>query len=382
LSLFLVSSVNDSFFTSIPIFITVVSVILAAAMCLRDLRRRRIPLSGISRVGILTALDIAALALNSFIVTFLLLPVAAVLALRGRLTGSSLLFFEGIAALLIGIYLWLEGRRQIQFQRPAGIVAGEFLVLAGLLELVPHFYLPAARVALASVSGLFWIGWIVAGGAIIALVVPRFLRRREEHRIIERVSSQGEAIQSEYTPATPECTHPERWKMLDSMTAEVEVLDFLKALVTTVKPELVVETGTFMGLSAIKMAEGMKANGFGRIITCEFDAVVFQKAKERIGASGLAEWIECRNESSLEMKIDGTIDIFFSDSDIPIREKEIRKFLPQINPNGIVLTHDASSHYKIVREAALRLEEEGLLSVVLVATPRGLVIAQKREGRK
>jgi predicted O-methyltransferase YrrM len=380
--LLLVSSVNDSFFTSIPIFITVVSVILGAAVCWRDLRRRRIPISGISRVGILTALDIAALAFNSFIVAFFLLPLAAVLVLHGNLTGSSLLVFEGITALLIGIYLWLEGRRQIQFQRPDGIVVGEFLVLAGALELAPHFYLPAAGLALASVSALFWIAWIVGGGAVIAVIVPRFLRRREEHRIIERVSRQGEAIQAEYVPATAECPHPERWKMLDSMTAEVEVLDFLKSLVITVKPELVVETGTFMGLSAIKMAEGMKENGFGRIITCEFDPVVFQKAKERIAESGLAEWIECRNESSLDMKIDGTIDIFFSDSDIPIREKEIRRFLPQINPNGIVLTHDASSHYKIVREAALRLEEEGLLSVVLVATPRGLVIAQKRKGRK
>jgi len=35
-----------------------------------------------------------------------------------------------------------------------------------------------------------------------------------------------------------------------------------------------------------------------------------------------------------------------------------------------------------VREAALRMEAEGLISVVLLPTPRGLVIAQKREGRK
>ena len=33
--------------------------------------------------------------------------------------------------------------------------------------------------------------------------------------------------------------------MYDSMTAEVEVLDFLEQLVNTVKPELIVETGHF-----------------------------------------------------------------------------------------------------------------------------------------
>jgi hypothetical protein len=60
----------------------------------------------------------------------------------------------------------------------------------------------------------------------------------------------------------------------------------------------------------------------------------------------------------------------------------VRHFLPQINPNGLILMHDASSHLKTVREAAKRMEDEGLVSVVFLPTPRGLVIAQKRAGRK
>lgn len=36
---------------------------------------------------------------------------------------------------------------------------------------------------------------------------------------------------------------------------------------------------------------------------------------------------------------------------------------------------------KIVRDAALKMEAEGLISVVLLPTPRGLVIAQPRLGR-
>ena len=190
------------------------------------------------------------------------------------------------------------------------------------------------------------------------------------------------ALLPEYHRATPECPHPERWSMYDSMTAEAEVLEFLLTLVTTVKPKLVVETGAFLGVSTLWIAEGLKRNGFGKIISCELDPVVFAKAQEKIAASGLSEWIELRNESSLEMRIDGTIDILFSDSDMPIREPEVRRFLPQINPQGLILLHDASSHLEVVREAALRLESEGLLSVVLLPTPRGLVVAQKREGRK
>ncbi|MBV9608723.1 MAG: methyltransferase, partial [Acidobacteria bacterium] len=56
-------------------------------------------------------------------------------------------------------------------------------------------------------------------------------------------------------------------------------------------------------------------------------------------------------------------------------------FLPQMSDNGLILVHDASSHYKIVREAVLRLEQEGLLSAILLPTPRGLAMAQKRNGR-
>jgi len=167
------------------------------------------------------------------------------------------------------------------------------------------------------------------------------------------------------------------------MTAEVEVLEFIATLVTTIKPRLVVETGSFLGVSTEWIARGLERNGVpdSRVISCEFDPVVFEKAKSRIEASPLRPWIELRNESSLEMKVEGTIDLFFSDSDLPIREAEVKRFLPQISPHGIILMHDASSHLKVVREAALKMESEGLISVVLLPTPRGLVIAQPRAGR-
>ncbi|HUM05180.1 MAG TPA: CmcI family methyltransferase [Terriglobales bacterium] len=215
----------------------------------------------------------------------------------------------------------------------------------------------------------------------MSLSLRRFFKKeKQEHRILRQIE-RGDRLQPEYHRPTPECPHPEQWGMFDSMTAEVEVLEFLRTSVTTIKPDLVVETGTFSGISTLWIAEGLKANGRGRVVTCEFDPKVYESAKARIAASELAEWIELRNESSLEMKIEGTIDLFFSDSDLPIREQEVRRFLPQVNPFGLILMHDASSHLKTVRQAALKLEQEGLISVVLLRTPRGLVVAQKREGR-
>lgn len=202
---------------------------------------------------------------------------------------------------------------------------------------------------------------------------------KQEHKIMLQAEQARGALLPEYHRATPECPHPDRWSMYDSMTAEAEVLEFLRTLVTTVKPNLVVETGAFLGVSTLWIAEGLKRNNRGKIISCELDPVVFAKAQSKIAASGLSSWIELRNESSLEMQIPGVIDLLFSDSDMAIREEEIRHFLPQISPHGLILMHDASSHLKIVREAALKMEAEGLLSVVFLPTPRGLVVAQKRD---
>lgn len=206
-------------------------------------------------------------------------------------------------------------------------------------------------------------------------------KMKQEHKVMLQHDRAAGAVLPEYHRATPECAHPERWGMLDSMTAEVEVLEFLATLVTTIKPELVVETGSFLGVSTEWIARGLKRNGFGRVVSCEYDPVVYEKARTRMAESDLREWIEMRNESSLEMKVEGTIDLLFSDSDTDIREAEVKRFLPQMRPTGVILMHDASSHMKTVREAALRMEWEGLISVVLLPTPRGLVVAQPRAGR-
>lgn len=207
-------------------------------------------------------------------------------------------------------------------------------------------------------------------------------KQKQEHKVMKQAERAKGQLLPEYHRPTPECPNPARWSMYDSMTAEAEVLEFLRALVTTVKPNLIVETGAFLGVSTLWLAEGLKSNGFGKIVSCEYDPVVFAKAQERVAQSGLADWIDLRNESSLEMKIEGQIDLLFSDSDMDIRSQEVKRFLPQVSSFGLILMHDASSHLKVVRDAALTMEREGLLSVVLLPTPRGLVLAQKREGRQ
>jgi predicted O-methyltransferase YrrM len=210
---------------------------------------------------------------------------------------------------------------------------------------------------------------------------------KQEHKVMLQHDRAGGVLQPEYHRATPECPHPEQWSMFDSMTAELEVLELLATLVTTLKPQLVVETGSFLGVSTEWIARGLDRNAqsgihtgapAGKVISCEFDPVVFARAKARFEPNPLAKYIDLRNESSLEMKVNGTIDLLFSDSDPDLREAEVKRFLPQMNPNGLILIHDASSYLKTVREAAKKLEREGLISILLLPTPRGLVVAQPK----
>jgi prolipoprotein diacylglyceryl transferase len=291
--------------------------------------------------------------------------------------------YEFFVWMAIAALLWHMGTKALRGPKAKGEIFANYLILTGvarfLVELIrinPRSFLGLSNAQTASVVS------ILLGAVLLWRLKARWHRLKKEHRIVEHIAAGGDVLQAEYSRPTPECPYPERWHMYDSMTAEVEVLDFLRAIVTTLKPEMIVETGTFSGLSTLRLAEGCKANGVGRVITCEYDAKVFMAAKKRFAESGLAQWIEARNESSLEIRVDGRIDLLFSDSDTPIREQEVRRFLPQMNPHGVILMHDANSSMKTVREAALRLEAEGLVSVLLLPTPRGLVLAQKREGRK
>jgi prolipoprotein diacylglyceryl transferase len=291
--------------------------------------------------------------------------------------------YEFFVWLAIAAFLWHMGAKSLRGPKARGEIFYNYLILTGIARFLIEFIRinPRSFFGLSNAQAASLLS-ILVGAVLLWRVKSQFHARKKEHRILDHIAVRGDVLQPEYHKPTLECPHPERWHMYDSMTAEVEVLDFLKSIVTTIKPELVVETGTFSGLSTLRIAEGLKANGFGRVITCEYDAKVFAAAKERFAASGLDEWIEARNESSLEMKVDGRIDLLFCDSDAPIRGQEVRRFLPQVNPYGLILMHDASSAMKTVREAALELEQEGLISVVLLPTPRGLVVAQKREGRK
>lgn len=186
----------------------------------------------------------------------------------------------------------------------------------------------------------------------------------------------GTAIAPEKSFPGPECPNPRLWSMLDGNTAEVECLEFLYGLVRLLKPELVLETGTWHGGMAIAIASALRQNGLGRLITFEIDQESCAVASRRLEAAGVKALVELRNESSLEAEVDGPIGLLILDSELSIRGEEFRRFRNSLKPGAIVVFHDTSTTHRVVREQIEALVAEGSLSAILIPSPRGLAVCQ------
>ncbi len=294
------------------------------------------------------------------------------IVLRLETEPAGLTLLASLVTLAACLHIVHELDRARVLQRPGGLVFGQTLLIAGV---VPWCF------GLHRIDAVNFASF-AAGIAIAGLRLRSYFGTTEERRVLQKMAVEGDRLQPEYTEASEECPEPRLWSMFDPMTAEKEVLDLLYALVSALKPRLAVETGTFSGISSTYIARAMQENGRGRLITCEMDPIVHENACERFRAEGLGSLIDCRLGSSLDLQIHEEIDLLYCDSELTIRGAEVRQFIGQVNPFGLILMHDAGSRFQVVREAALQMEAEGLISVVLISTPRGLVVAQKRQGRK
>jgi predicted O-methyltransferase YrrM len=135
-----------------------------------------------------------------------------------------------------------------------------------------------------------------------------------------------------------------RFKMHDDGSAEYETLNFLRYLVELIKPNNVLETGTYKGYSACYMAKGLQANGFGRIETMEIDTRNIAEAKELWAEEGVMDVIDSTCSSSLDYKTDKKYELILLDTEPNIRFKEFVKFYGNLAPGGFLFIHDLHRH--------------------------------------
>lgn len=182
---------------------------------------------------------------------------------------------------------------------------------------------------------------------------------------------------------TSVCPHPERWHCYDDMATEVEVLDALSALVSMLKPSVVLETGCYLGHGTAALTRGAISNGFGTIYTCDMDPAKVRSTYYRTSALRPADAdvtihaLAVRGHDLIE-STPAPIDFAFLDSGgDDVRCQELRLLHPKLAPGAVVAIHDTGIHTGLREFHLGPLLRELSMQHVYFDTPRGLALCRK-----
>jgi predicted O-methyltransferase YrrM len=167
------------------------------------------------------------------------------------------------------------------------------------------------------------------------------------------------------------------WSEHDGTAAEREMAQLIGSFIEMLKPELVVETGAYLGWTANEIGWALLANRRGKLITCETNSNYAKEARVRC-SEALAEVVEVREINSLELPELATADFVFLDSSYDLRPLEYDK----VKRGATVVVHDtgdAAQQYSTDPERKFHLgkwcREQGM--IVWPHAGRGFAIGVK-----
>lgn len=103
------------------------------------------------------------------------------------------------------------------------------------------------------------------------------------------------------------------------------------------RPSLILEIGTYMGYSALCLAEGLKSEG--KLITLDIDEDTNKIARSYWSRTQYGEMIEAHLEPALRFipKIEGTVDLVFIDADKENYSNYYDLVLPRVRKGGLII---------------------------------------------
>lgn len=185
-------------------------------------------------------------------------------------------------------------------------------------------------------------------------------------------------VKPECTGQTSNCKKPQLFSMNSRIGSETEVHRFLKALTIMLKPSFILETGTYEGNGTIAFAEGIMQNGFGQVVSLEYNPNLAETARQKLSSYSV-EVVTC---NSLEYIPTRQIDLLFLDSKRTLRREEFLRFRPFLHSKSVIIWHDSS--YRVqnhaVFDAVNELYEANIIDRLLLPTPRGITLSMLKEG--
>lgn len=124
-------------------------------------------------------------------------------------------------------------------------------------------------------------------------------------------------------------------------STEHEYLALLVSLVMVLKPKRVLETGAETGVGTQALMAGIKANGFGELISIEMNPVSVAHVQTLVPEAR----VMCANSLNFLKEYPGEpFDFVFLDSHLPIRAQELDLLIGGqfLSPNAMVAIHDTS----------------------------------------
>jgi predicted O-methyltransferase YrrM len=157
-------------------------------------------------------------------------------------------------------------------------------------------------------------------------------------------------------------------------------------------PKRILEIGTYMGYSALCLAEGLSADG--KIITLDIDEETNAIAKSFWSKSAYNDRIEAHLGSATEIipALDETFDLVFIDADKPNYANYFDLVFPKLRAGGIILADNVLWSGKVLdietntdentialRRFSEKIQADARVSNVLFAVRDGLMVIRKEK---
>ena len=163
---------------------------------------------------------------------------------------------------------------------------------------------------------------------------------------------------------------------------ENETLEFLYSFVRLIKPENIIEIGTFEGASAIAMGKGLKENKVGKLMTCDIKNF---GQEENVNKAGLERYVECFWSAipiteDFIMSAKDSFDMAFVDGGHSFEAviKDLHNCDKLVKDGGFILGHDVVAKDGVKKAVELFLRKNERYVGMVLPSFAGVFILKKR----
>lgn len=166
-------------------------------------------------------------------------------------------------------------------------------------------------------------------------------------------------------PLTAELAAETRATLGDRAVMQIapEQAPFMTMMTMALRPELVVEVGTFTGLSSLSIARGLPAGA--RLVCCDISAEFTSIARRYWARAGVEDRIELRlgpaADTLAAMPTEPHIDMAFIDADKTGYPAYWRELVPRVRPGGVILIDNVLRGGRIVNATPASADDAAMV---------------------